>query len=192
MYNNKKRSSSIENEEELYDKQHLSYVEMEKLRNVIKTKVSGEYMIKLTDLEQILYLSGQNMSKSTIEKIKSKLQNMYDTDEYFLDEIESILALYWEELTDEDISHILIESFQIFDDEQQGSIDKQYLIKNLTTLGDMPLNIKDLQIMFSMIDQSNIFDYQKFVKKLCGLDNTKKKKIKKKKKKKKKRSKMNS
>ncbi|CAF1258223.1 unnamed protein product [Adineta steineri] len=189
MYNNKKRSS-IENEEELYDKQHLSYVEMEKLRNVIKTKVSGEYMIKLSDLEQILYLSGQNMSKSTIEKIKSKLENMYDTDEYFLDEIESILALYWEELTDEDISHILIESFQIFDDEQQGFIDKQYLIKNLTTLGDMPLNIKDLQIMCSMIDQSNIFDYQKFVKKLCGLDNTKKKKIKKKKKKK--RSKMNS
>jgi Ca2+-binding EF-hand superfamily protein len=137
-------------------------------------------------LERTLHLAGQNLTKNRIEKMKKVLEETYHTDEYFLDEIEPILAPYWEELTDEDIARILIESFEIFDIEQKGFIDKQYLIQNLTTLGEMPLNIKDFQIMFSMIDNSkkssNVFDYQKFINKLCGLD-TKKKKRKKKKKK---------
>jgi Ca2+-binding EF-hand superfamily protein len=140
--------------------------------------------LESSDLERILHLAGQNMTQNTIKKIKRTLEDTYQTDEYFLDEIDSILAPYWEELTDEDIAHILIESFQLFDIEEQGFIDKQYLIKNLTTLGEMPLNIKDLQLMFSMINNSKKsskkFDYHQFVKKLCGLDNnhkqTKKKK----------------
>jgi hypothetical protein len=37
--------NDLEKKEELHDKQHLSNIEMEKLRNVIKTKVSGELII---------------------------------------------------------------------------------------------------------------------------------------------------
>jgi Ca2+-binding EF-hand superfamily protein len=130
-------------------------------------------------LEEILHLAGQNMTKNTIEKIKNILEETYHTDEYFLDEIEHILAPYWEESTDDDIARLLIESFEIFDNEQQGFIDKEYLFKILTTLGDMPLNKKDFQIIFSMMDNSkkssNRFDYQQFVKKLCSSDTNNKK-----------------
>ncbi|CAF1288271.1 unnamed protein product [Adineta ricciae] len=153
---------------------------MEKLRNVIKTKVSGEYMIRLPDLERILHLAGQNFSKTTIEDIHKQLEDVYQTDEYFLDEVEPILAPYWEEFTDEEISHILIESFQTFDNEQQGFIEKQDLIRYLTTLGDTPLTSKDLQIMFSFMKTTKKFDYQQFVKKLCSSTSSKKKKKKKK------------
>ncbi|CAF0904114.1 unnamed protein product [Rotaria sordida] len=199
MYNNEGYSlirnddileNDFENKEDLFDKQHLSDVEMEKLRNVIKTKVAGELIIKLSNLEQTLYLAGQNMTKNTIEKIKKTLEETYHTDEYFLDEIEYILAPYWEELTDDDIALLLIKSFEIFDTEQQGFIDKKYLIQNLTTLGEMPLTMKDIKIMFSMINDSkkslNTFNYHQFINKLCDLDNNNNKKSKKKKKKKKK------
>ncbi|CAF3531494.1 unnamed protein product [Rotaria sordida] len=190
MYNNEGYSlirnddileNDFENKEDLFDKQHLSDVEMEKLRNVIKTKVAGELIIKLSNLEQTLYLAGQNMTKNTIEKIKKTLEETYHTDEYFLDEIEYILAPYWEELTDDDIALLLIKSFEIFDTEQQGFIDKKYLIQNLTTLGEMPLTMKDIKIMFSMINDSkkslNTFNYHQFINKLCGLDNNNNKKI---------------
>jgi len=132
-------------------------------------------------LEQILYLAGQNMTKKTIEKIQKILEETYHTDEYFLDEVEYILAPYWEELTDDEIAQLLIESFEIFDIEKKGFINKKDLIKNLTTLGEMPLNTKDFQIIFSMIKNSNLFDYYEFVKKLCGLNTNNRKKKKKKK-----------
>jgi len=136
-------------------------------------------------LEQTLYLAGQNMTKNTIEKIRKILEETYHTDEYFLDEIESILAPYWEELTNEEIGQLLIESFEIFDTKQQGFINKQDLIRNLTTLGEMPLNKEDFQMMFSMMNNSkkllNTFDYHQFVKKLCNLDTNHRKKKKKKK-----------
>ncbi|CAF2399979.1 unnamed protein product [Rotaria sp. Silwood2] len=197
MYNNERYSSlrnddiienDLENKEDLFDKQHLSDVEMEKLRKVVKTKVAGELTIKLSNLEQTLHLAGQNMTKSTIEKIKKTLEESYHTDEYFLDEIEYILAPYWEEITHDDIALLLIKSFETFDTEQQGFIDKQYLIQNLTTLGEMPLTMKDFKIMFSMVNDSNkslnTFNYHDFINKLCGLDNNDNKKAKKKKKKK--------
>ncbi|CAF3700763.1 unnamed protein product [Rotaria socialis] len=176
--------NDLEDKDDLLDKQHLSDVAMEKLRSVIKTKAAGELIIKLSNLEQTLHLAGQNMTKTTIEKIKNTLEETYHTDEYFLDEIESILAPHWEELTDDDIALILIKSFEIFDSEQQGSISKQDLIQNLTTLGEMPLAMNDFQIMFSMIDKSkrslNTFHYHQFVHKLCGSVKTKKKTKKKK------------
>ncbi len=135
-------------------------------------------------MEKTLHLAGQNMMKNTIEKIQRILEETYHTDEYFLDEIEYILAPYWEELTDEEIARLLIESFEIFDIEKQGFINKKDLIQNLTTLGEMPLSKKDFQIIFSMINNSkkslDTFDYHQFVKKLCGLDNQNRKKKKKK------------
>ena len=133
------------------------------------------------DLEQILHLAGQNFSKTTIEDIHRQLKDIYQTDEYVFDEIEPIVAPYWEEFTDEEISHILIESFQTFDTEQQGFIEKQDLIRHLTTLGDTPLTSKDFQIMFSFMKTSKRFDYLQFVKKLCSSTSSKKKKKKKKK-----------
>jgi hypothetical protein len=49
MFDNKIRSSfqndDFENKEDLFERQHLSDVEMEKLRNVIKTKVADEFII---------------------------------------------------------------------------------------------------------------------------------------------------
>jgi hypothetical protein len=49
MFDNKRRSSfqndDFENKEDLFERQHLSDVEMEKLRNVIKTKVADEFII---------------------------------------------------------------------------------------------------------------------------------------------------
>ncbi|UJR36323.1 hypothetical protein I4U23_029051 [Adineta vaga] len=143
------------------------------------------FFVESSDLERNLYLAGQNLSKTIVEKIKKELEEIYQTDEYFLDEVETILAPYWEELTDEEISQILIESFQTFDSEQQNFIEKQDLIRYLTSFGDMPLTNKDFQIMFSLIKTSNRFDYQQFVTKLCSLEKKKKKKKKKKKSKKK-------
>jgi len=135
-------------------------------------------------LERTLHLAGQNMTKNTIEKIERILEETYHTDEYFIDEIEYILAPYWEELTDEEIARLLIESFEIFDIEKQGFINKQDLIQNLTTLGEMPLNKKDFRIIFSMINNPkkslHTFDYYQFVKKLCSLDTHNRKKKKKK------------
>lgn len=113
------------------------------------------------------------MSTSTVEEIRTKLEDIHQTDEVFLDEIEPILAMYWEELTDEEISNMLLESFEVFDTEQQGLIDRRDLIEHLTKLGDMPLNGKDLSIMFSLVDKAKTsptaFDYRLFVKRLCGL-----------------------
>ena len=52
MSQNQTRSSvrnedirTMESKDELYDKQHLSNIELDKIRNVIKTKVSGELII---------------------------------------------------------------------------------------------------------------------------------------------------
>jgi len=49
MYNIKRyssfRSDDLETKEEFYPKQHLSDVEIQKLRNVIKTKIAGELTI---------------------------------------------------------------------------------------------------------------------------------------------------
>jgi Ca2+-binding EF-hand superfamily protein len=134
----------------------------------------SSFSIELSDLERILRLAGQNMSTTTVEEIRSKLEEIHQTDEVFLDDIEPILAMYWEELTDEEISNMLIESFEVFDTEQQGLIDRRDLIEHLTKLGDMPLNSKDLPIMFSLMDKSKTpstaFDYRLFVKRLCGLE----------------------
>jgi Ca2+-binding EF-hand superfamily protein len=105
--------------------------------------------------------------KSTVEIIRKSLEEIYKTDEYFLDEIESILAPYWEELTDEDIARLLIESFEIFDTEKQGFILKDDLIEYLTKFGEMPLSKNDFQIIFSMTKNSKQFDYQQFVQNLC-------------------------
>ena len=41
--------NDFENKEELYNKQHLTNVEMEKLRNVVKTKIAGELIISETE-----------------------------------------------------------------------------------------------------------------------------------------------
>lgn len=132
-------------------------------------------------MERTIYLAGQNLSKKTIENIQKILEETYHTDEYFLDEIEHILASYWEDLTNEDIAQLLIESFEIFDDNKQGFIDKEELKKLLTTLGDMPLSKRDFQLMLSMI-KTKKFNYHKFVEKLCGFNtNQKQKKGKKKK-----------
>jgi len=38
-------SDDLETKEESYQKQHLSDVEMQKLRNIIKTKIAGELTI---------------------------------------------------------------------------------------------------------------------------------------------------
>jgi Ca2+-binding EF-hand superfamily protein len=116
------------------------------------------------------------MTKNTIDKIQKILEETYHTDEYFLDEIEFILAPYWEELTDEDIARLLIESFEIFDTEKQGFILKTDLIEYLTKLGEMPLNKKDFQIMFSMMNHSKQFDYHQFIRKLCFSTSKKRKK----------------
>lgn len=113
------------------------------------------------------------------------LEETYHTDEYFIDELEFIIAPYWEELNNEEIALLLKRSFEVFDDEKQGFIDKKNLIENLTTFGEMPLTMKDIRIMFSMINKSkrslNTFDYHRFINKLCNLENTKKKSKKKKK-----------
>jgi Ca2+-binding EF-hand superfamily protein len=116
--------------------------------------------------------------KTTVENIRKILEEIYHTDEYFLDEIEFILAPYWEELTDEEIDRLLIESFEIFDTKKQGFILKDDLIEYLSKLGEMPLNKNDFQIMFSMIKHSKQFDYHQFVHKLCHSKPKKKKKIK--------------
>ena len=106
-------------------------------------------------------------------------------DEVFLDDIESLLAFHWEEFSAEEISHSLIESFEVFDLEEQGSIDRKRLMEVLSSLGEMPLTNQDFELMFSMMDPSKTtFDYRLFVRKLCGLEQTKKKKKKKKKKRK--------
>ena len=118
-------------------------------------------------MERTLYLAGQNLPRNTVEIIRKSLEETYKTDEYFLDEIEPILAPYWEELTDEDIARLLIESFETFDSEKQGFILKDDLIEYLTKFGEMPLNKTDFQIMFSMVKNSKQFDYQQFVQKLC-------------------------
>jgi Ca2+-binding EF-hand superfamily protein len=129
------------------------------------------FSIELSHLERILHLAGQNLSKTTVENIKQNLKDIYETDEVFLDDIEPILALHWEELTNEDIRHILLDSFETFDNEQQGILNRQDLIDNLTRLGDMPLNGNDFKMMFSMMETSSMnFDYRQFVAKLCGLD----------------------
>jgi Ca2+-binding EF-hand superfamily protein len=120
-------------------------------------------------LERTLHLAGQNITTTNVKRIEQKLEETYHTDEYFLDEIEHILAPYWEDLTDEEIARLLIESFEVFDIEENGLIDKQYLIENLTALGEMPLSKNDFKIMFSMIDDSKKFPYRQFVNKLCGL-----------------------
>lgn len=125
------------------------------------------------------------MTKKTMENIKKMLEETYHTDEYFIDELEFIIAPYWEELNNEEIALLLKRSFEVFDDEKQGFIDKKNLIENLTTFGEMPLTMKDIRIMFSMINKSkrslNTFDYHRFINKLCNLENTKKKSKKKKK-----------
>ena len=126
------------------------------------------------------------MSRSTVDEIRAKLEAISQTDDVFLDDAEPLLATHWEELTDEDISNMLIESFEVFDPEQLGLIDRRDLIEHLTRLGDMPLNGKDLSIMFSMTDKakapSTAFDYRQFVRRLCGLEARPKKKSKKRKK----------
>lgn len=118
------------------------------------------------NLERTLHLAGQNMMTMTVEMIRKILEETYQTDEYFLDEIESILAPFWEELTEEEIVQLLIESFEVFDGEKQGFLTKTNLMEYLTQYGDMPLTKKDFRILFSMVDNSNRFDYRKFVRQL--------------------------
>ena len=106
------------------------------------------------------------MMKITVETIRKNLEVTYQTDEYSLDEIESILAPFWEELTEEEIVQLLIESFEVFDGEKQGFLTKADLMEYLTQYGNMPLTKKDFQILFTMVDNPNRFDYHEFVRKL--------------------------
>lgn len=122
-------------------------------------------------LERTLHLAGQNMMTTTVENLRKIFQETFQTDEYFLDEIESILAPFWEELTEEEIMQLLIESFEVFDEDKHGYLSKMNLMEYLTQYGDMPLTKKDFRIIFSMVDNSNQFDYRQFVHKLCSSRN---------------------
>jgi hypothetical protein len=44
-YSSFRNDNDFENKDEFYEKQHLSDIEMQKLRNVIKTKIAGELTI---------------------------------------------------------------------------------------------------------------------------------------------------
>lgn len=79
----------------------------------------------------------------------------------------------------------MIESFRVFDVEQQGFIEHNQLIQSLTKFGEMPMEKQDFRIMFSMVKNPNEFSYEEFVIQLCTSKNKKKKKKKKKKKNKK-------
>ena len=143
-------------------------------------------LLESSHLERALHLAGQNMIKSTVEKLRVQLEETFHTDEYFLDELEPFLAGHWEELADEQIATLLLDSFEAFDSDQQGSIDRRDLVQSLTSLGDMPMTMKDAQWMCSMADDdsnkaSTAFDYRSFVKRICGSAQTTKRTKKKKK-----------
>ena len=143
------------------------------------------FVLGSSDLQRTLYLAGQNLPTNTVETIRKRLEEIYHTDEYFLDEVEFILAPVWEDLSEDDVARLLIESFEIFDADRQGFLLKNELIEYLTKYGEMPLNRKDFQIMFAMIKHPKQFDYQQFVQKLCystPKPKKKKKKVKRKKK----------
>ena len=127
-------------------------------------------------MERTLQLAGQNPTKTTVQTLVKILEETFHTDEYFLDEIEPILAAFWEDLTEEEIVQSLIESFEIFDTDKQGFLSKPDLMEYLTHYGDMPLMKNDFQIMFSMMENSEQFDYREFVRKLCSRPSSKKKK----------------
>ena len=143
-------------------------------------------LVESSHLERALHLAGQNMTTSTVDKLRVQLEEAFHTDEYFLDEVEPFLVAHWEELTDDQIGALLVESFEAFDSDQRGSIDRRELVQCLTSLGDMPLTMKDAQLMCSLADDgsnkaSTTFDYRSFVKRLCGSERMTKQRKKKKK-----------
>ena len=78
--------------------------------------------IELTNLDRILYLAGQNLPRTTIDHLRQQAEELYQIDEVFLEDIESLLASVWEDYTDEEINQILIEAFETFDIDRQGTL----------------------------------------------------------------------
>ena len=106
-------------------------------------------------------------------------------DEIFLDDLEPLLVPVWEDFTGEEINQILLDAFETFDVNRQGSLARQELMDMLSHYGDMPLTNDDYALMFSLVDSSSNFPYRQFAAKISGLTHdgsVKKKKTTKKKK----------
>jgi len=184
--NSKKRNmcSSIINQINENERQNRSLSILYRSNRI----TSSSSLIELGNLDRILHLAGQNLPHITVDHVRRQAEELYRIDEIFLEDLEPLLVPVWEDFTNEEIHQILIEAFETFDINRQGSISRQDLMEMLSQYGDMPLTNEDFQLMFSLVESSNNFDYRQFVQKISGLNNEGSVKKKKKKKKKKKNS----